>query len=117
MEPRWTPIGKADISEFMPSTLQLSKRLSEVTCIPLKFRLCILCNSNLVEDENHFLFQCHFYHTLRDQSFQNVKDLHPEFDVMNNNLKLKHLMCETLVKDTSEYIYCCYCKRRDFIYK
>ncbi len=42
---------------------------------------------------------------------------YPEFDVMNNNLKLKYLMSETLVKDTSEYIYCCYCKQRDFIYK
>ncbi len=57
-----------------------------------------------------------FYHTLRYQFFQNVKDLYPEFDVMNNNLKLKYLMSETLVKDTSEYIHCCYCKRRDFIY-
>ncbi len=35
---------------------------------------------------------------------------------MNNNLKLKYLMSETLVKDTSEYIYC-YSKWRDFIYK
>ncbi len=35
---------------------------------------------------------------------QNVKDLYPEFDVMNNNLKLKYLMSETLVEDTSEYI-------------
>ncbi len=32
---------------------------------------------------------------------------------MNNNLKLKYLMSETLVQDTSEYIYCCYCKQRD----
>ncbi len=37
--------------------------------------------------------------------------------VTNNNLKLKYLMIETLVKDTSEYINSCYRKRRDFIYK
>ncbi len=35
---------------------------------------------------------------------------------MNNNLKLKYLMIETVVLDTLEYIYC-YCKQRDFIYK
>ncbi len=43
--------------------------------------------------------------------------LYIEFVVMNNNLKLKYLMIETLVKGTSEYIYCCYCKWRDLIYK
>ncbi len=59
----------------------------------------------MVEDENHFLFQCHFYHSLRNQFFQKEKDLYSEFDVMNNNLKHKHLMSEMLVKDTSEYIY------------
>ncbi len=74
------------------------------TQFPLEFRLCILCDSNLVEDENHFLYQ-------------KVKDLYPEFDVMNNNLNLKYLMSETLVKDRAEYIYCCYCKWSDFIDK
>ncbi len=39
------------------------------TQIPLEFRLCILCDSNMVEDENHFLFQSYFYHTLKDQLF------------------------------------------------
>ncbi len=52
-----------------------------------------------------------------DTFFQKVKDLYLEFDVMNNNLKLKYLMSEMLVKNTSEYIYCCNCKRRDFIDK
>ncbi len=105
------------LSQFKCGILPLKIETGRVTQISLEFRLCILCDSNLVEDENHFLFQCHFYHTLRNQFFLKVKDLYPEFDVMNNNLKLKYLMNEALVKDTSEYIYCCYCKRRDFIYK
>ncbi len=58
-----------------------------------------------------------FLSYFKDQFFQKVKDLYPEFDVMNNSLKLKYLMSEMLVKDTSEYIFCCYCRRRDFIYK
>ncbi len=32
--------------------------------------------------------------------FQKVKDLYPEFDVMNNTLKLIYLMSEMLVQDT-----------------
>ncbi len=105
------------LSQFRCGILPLNIETSWYTHIPLEFRLCILWESNLVEDENHFLFQCHFYHTLQDQFFPKVKDLYQEFDVMNNNLKLKFLMSETLLKHTSEYIYCCYCKRRDFIYK
>ncbi len=79
--------------------MPVKKETGRYTQIPLEFRLFILCDSNLVEDENHFLFQCHFYYTLRDQFFQKVKDLYPEFDVMNNNLKLKNLMSEMLLKD------------------
>ncbi len=60
-----------------------------------------------------FFFNVIFYNTLSNKCFQNVKDLYPEFYVMNNNLKLKYLMSEMLVKNTSEYIYCCNCKRRD----
>ncbi len=90
--------------QFRWGILPLKIETGRYTQIPLEFRLCILCDSNLVEDENHFLYQ-------------KVKDLYPEFDVMNNNLKFKYVMSEMLVKDTSEYIHCCYCKRRDFIYK
>ncbi len=76
--------------------------LSQNNSLELILKSCINY-THIVEDENHFLFQCHFYHTLRDQFFQNV--LYPEFDVMNYHLKLKYLMSETLVKDRSEYIY------------
>ncbi len=76
------------LSQFRYGIVPLMIETGWYTQIPLEFRLCILCDSNLVEDENHFLFQCHFYHTLRDHIFQNVKDLYPEFGVMNNNLNL-----------------------------
>ncbi len=105
------------LSQFRWGIWPLKIDIGRYTQIPLEFRLCILCHSNLVEDENHFLFQCHFYHNLRDQYFQKVKDLYLEFGEMNNNFKLKYLISEMLVKDTSEYIYFCHCKRRNFIYK
>ncbi len=58
------------LSQFRCGILPLKIESGRYTQIPLEFRLCILCDSNFVEDENHFLFQCHFYHTLRDQFFQ-----------------------------------------------
>ncbi len=81
-------------------------------CVGIRFSLsAFTSDNNLVEDENHFIFQCHFYHTLRNQFFQNVKDLYPELDVINN-LKIKYFMSETLVKDTSGYIYGCYINKK-----
>ncbi len=46
-----------------------------------------------------------FYHPLRDQFLQEVRGLCPECDVMSNNVKVKYVMSESLVKETSEYIY------------
>ncbi len=31
--------------------------------------------------------------------------------ILSNNLNLKYLVSENIVKDTSKYIYCCYSKR------
>ncbi len=82
---------KSLLSQIRCGILPLKIETGRYTQIPLETRLCILYDSNLVENENHFLFQCHFYHTLRDQFFQKVKGLYPEIDVMNNNLKRKYL--------------------------
>ncbi len=38
------------------------------------------------------------------------------FDMMNNDEKLKYLMHADVVKMTAEFIYISYCKRREFIY-
>ncbi len=58
------------LSQFRCGILPLKIETGQYTQIPLEFRLCILCGSNLIEDENHFLFQCHFHTlSLRDQFF------------------------------------------------
>ncbi len=46
------------LSQFRCGILALKIETGRYTQIPLELRLCILCDSNLVEDENHFLFQC-----------------------------------------------------------
>ncbi len=47
--------------QFRCGFLLLKIETNQYTQIPLEFRLCILCDSNLVD----FLFQCQFYHTLK----------------------------------------------------
>ena len=36
--------------------------------IPCNERICSFCNSNKIEDENHFLLDCEAYSKIRDQS-------------------------------------------------
>ncbi len=52
---------KSSFSQFICGILPLKIEIGQFTQIPVEFRLCILCDSNLVEDKNHFLFQCHFF--------------------------------------------------------
>ena len=42
----------------------------QIDHLPRENRLCLLCNSNQVEDEIHFLFQCNKYSVQR-QAFIN----------------------------------------------
>ena len=81
------------------------------------FRLCILCNEDQIENECNFLFECDFYQHIRDVYYQGFREHCNNFDVMNHSEKLNYLMSADVVKTTAEFIYKCYCKRREFIYK
>ncbi len=48
------------LSQFRSGILLLKIETDQYTQIPLEFRLCILCDRNLVDDENHFLFNVIF---------------------------------------------------------
>ncbi len=61
------------LSKFRCRIFPLKIETGRYSQIPLEFRLCILCDSNLVENENHFLFHYHFYHTLMDNVFKKLK--------------------------------------------
>ena len=64
----------------------------------------------------YFLFECDFYQHIRDVYYQGFREHCNNFDVMNHTEKLNYLMSAD-VKTTAEFIYKCYCKRREFIYK
>ncbi len=52
-------------------------------------RLCFICNTNVIEDEQHFVCECNEYSQLREIMFSNVHNL--EFNVMPNNETLVYL--------------------------
>ena len=104
------------LSQFRCGILPIKIETGRYTQIPIEYRLCILCEENVIEDENHFLFECNFYKTIRNTYFQRFRENCKYFDVMNYENRLRYLMSALVVKLTAEFIYLCYCKRRDFIY-
>ena len=105
------------ISQFRSGILPLSIETGRYMNIPQEFRLCIFCEENSVEDEEHFLFHCNFYQTYRDILFQKTMASCNTFLNLDNKDKLKILMNECCVKDTAIYLFNAYYKRRNALYK
>ena len=105
------------LAQFRNGILPLKIETGRYTQIPIEFRLCILCNEDQIENECHFLFECDFYQHIRDVYYQGFREHCNNFDVMNHTEKLNYLMSADVVKTTAQFIYKCYCKRREFIYK
>ena len=71
--------------------------------IPAAERICQICNSNVVEDETHFLLFCPRFNALRETLFSVVED--PDFENMENQEKMNLLTNDSnLVKNTAQYI-------------
>ena len=63
--------------------------------LPREHRLCPLCNSNQVEDEIHFFFQCNKYSVQRQvrQAFINqINRIIPDFDKKSSPESIKLIM-------------------------
>ena len=43
--------------------------------IPRENRLCLICNSGHVENENHLIFECSYYNELRERLFEDIKNI------------------------------------------
>jgi len=97
--------------------LPLKIETGRYTQIPIDFRLCIFCNSNVVEDEMHFLFDCDFYSTIRSNFWPRFRNLCDNFDQISDVQKVKFMMSNSVVKVASEFIYDCYSKRKTYLYQ
>ena len=80
-------------------------------------RLCKVCNTNQIENENHFLFHCKTYDNSRAKFIENVCRVNPNFPTLNDNSKLQFLMSKGIVNVFSKYICEIYNIRKNIIYK
>ena len=57
--------------------------------MPRENRLCSLCNSNQVEDEIHFFFQCNKYSVQRQAFINQINQIIPDFDKKSSPESIK----------------------------
>ncbi len=55
-----------NVSKFRSGILPLSIETERFQNIPREFRLCTMCNDNVIEDETHFIFYCNQYNDLQE---------------------------------------------------
>ena len=81
-------------------------------------RICQLRNLNETEDENHLLFHCHCYNSIRMSFTQKLKTLYPDFVYKEREECIEQLMNSSTtvtVKLFSKFVYHCFLKRSKFI--
>jgi hypothetical protein len=69
---------------------------------PIEERTCKICNSDIIEDEEHFLLSCNKYQVVRNTLFEKSCNKNPNFNTLNNADKIRFLMT-TMANQTAKY--------------
>ena len=104
------------MAHFRSGMLPLSLETGRYTNIPEHFRICLFCNSNSIENEVHFIFECSLYDQLRQTMLNDVMTKIPDFLLQSIDEKLSILISENYVKQTSSFLYSAFMKRRSILY-
>jgi len=104
------------LAQFRCGILPLKIETGRFTNIPVEFRLCLFCEGNNVEDENHFMFDCDLYKNIRENFLVKISHLYPLFNSYSFGEKCKILMDENHVKDTAAFLYQIFNIRKNNLY-
>ncbi len=83
---------------------------------PREFRLCTMCNDNVIEDETYFIFYCNQYNNLQEYLYEKICPNYQHFKILSDAEKFNIVMSSVFVKHTAEYLYKAYYKRCPLIY-
>ena len=75
-----------------------------------------MCNQNVTESETHFLFHCSKYDGLRQEFFDCITNVYPNFHALSEGDKFMTLMLEPIVKKTAQFVWQCFDLRRCSMY-
>lgn len=104
------------LAQLRCGTLPLKIETGRFQNIPVEFRLCIFCSSNVIENETHFLLHCLLYNDIRTEFFNNVCNFITGFDSLNDTEKVNMMMSENCVKMTAEFVWKCFDLRQHNLY-
>ena len=99
------------ISQLRLGVLPLRIETGRYSNLAINDRKCLLCNSNEIENEEHFMFSCNLYNSER-QKLENTIGVN--FNSLNNTGKF-----ETVFKHPytlSKYVKSAFIKRRENLY-
>lgn len=97
---------------------RVRNNLGRLIMLPRNERFCLLCNSDLVEDEIHSMFECKSLKELRDNFFmKNIFQLYPNLTFLNYDQLFIWVMSNEdpqFIKQLSQYLLLLYEFRRNF---
>ncbi len=79
-------------------------------------RTCVLCNTNNVEDQMHFLFHCDFYNAQRQDLYIKAREKIPNWENMSDYTKLAHLF-DNMTRIFARYVKNIFLLRRNTLFK
>ena len=102
------------LAQLRVGILPLEIEVGRWKSLELEQRLCKLCDSESIEDENHFMFLCPFYERERFQFIQ--ESCSDYFNEMNINDKWKYIMSKEVVLKTAKYAWKIYNMRKNYLF-
>jgi hypothetical protein len=97
-----SPNTVRSMCRFRLSSHKLRVETGRYNNTPYAHRVCTRCDEDLVEDEQHVLFECHSFADLRDTTFTNLYN-----DIAFGDVRA--LMCTANYRDLARYIHLCMC--------
>ncbi len=89
---------RQSLAKFRSGTLPIRVETGRYENVPLKDRICKVCSSGKIEDEQHVLIECELYNDLRYKLFQHMNVLDKEFTVIPPFEQFKRIMSTTNVQ-------------------
>ena len=105
------------LAQLRYSILPLRIETGRFQDIPIEFRHCLFCNENFIESEIHFMLYCSYYNDLRFTYFNKIREVDFYFDLLEENEKVKRLMNEDVIKETSKFLTEAFEKRQITLYR
>ena len=103
-------------AQFRAGILPLSIETGRFTNVSLNDRICLLCNSQLIEDEFHFLCECVKYILPREKLYNRILTIDPNFLQLDNIDKFILLNSSDYQCYTAIYVYEAYYIRKKALY-